>query len=101
MTSAVRVSCGLYKMLLFTYPSDFRLRFESEMVTTFSDLICGEWKYNGLPGVARVWRSAVGEVFSGSCSPSTAKPDCDCDVSIFAFVDCLIYVGISSNDACV
>ena len=64
MTSAVRVSCGLYKMLLFTYPSDFRLRFESEMVTTFSDLICGEWKYNGLPGVVRVWRSAVGEVFS-------------------------------------
>ena len=64
MASAVRVSCGLYKMLLFTYPSDFRLRFETEMVTTFSDLICGEWKHNGLPGVARVWRSAVGEVFS-------------------------------------
>jgi len=64
MTSAVRVSCGLYKVLLFTYPSDFRLRFESEMVTTFSDLICSEWKHNGLPGVARVWRSAVGEVFS-------------------------------------
>ena len=64
MTSAVRVSCGLYKMLLFTYPSDFRLRFESEMVTTFSDLICGEWKHNGVPGVARVWRSALGEVFS-------------------------------------
>jgi len=64
MTSAVRVSCGLYKMLLFTYPSDFRLRFESEMVTTFSDLICGEWKHNGAPGVARVWRSALGEVFS-------------------------------------
>jgi hypothetical protein len=64
MTSAVRVSCTLYKMLLFAYPSDFRLRFENEMVTTFSDLICGEWKHNGLPGVARVWRSAVGEVFS-------------------------------------
>ena len=64
MTRAVRVSCGLYKMLLFTYPSDFRLRFESEMVTTFSDLICGEWKHNGLAGVARVWWSAVGEVFS-------------------------------------
>ena len=64
MTSALRVSCGLYKMLLFTYPSDFRLRFESEMVTTFSDLLCGEWKHNGLPGVARVWRSALGEVFS-------------------------------------
>jgi hypothetical protein len=64
MTNAVRVSCGLYKMLLFTYPSDFRLRFESEMVSTFSDLVCGEWKHNGLRGVARVWRSAVGEVFS-------------------------------------
>jgi hypothetical protein len=38
MTSAVRASCGLYKMLLFAYPSDFRLRFGSEMVTTFSDL---------------------------------------------------------------
>jgi hypothetical protein len=64
MTSAVRASCGLYKMLLFAYPSDFRLRFGSEMVTTFSDLICGEWEQNGLPGVARVWRSVVWEVFS-------------------------------------
>jgi len=63
MTSAVRVSCGLYKMLLFTYPSDFRLRFESEMVTTFSDLICGEWEQKGVLGIARVWRSALGEVF--------------------------------------
>jgi len=64
MSSAVRVSCGLYKMLLFTYPGDFRLRFGSEMVTTFSDLICGEWEHHGVPGVARVWRSALGEVFS-------------------------------------
>jgi hypothetical protein len=64
MTSAVRASCGLYKMLLFMYPGDFRLRFGSEMVTTFSDLICGEWEHHGLPGVARVWRSALGEVFS-------------------------------------
>jgi RNA-directed DNA polymerase len=30
MTSAVRASCGLYKMLLFMYPGDFRLRFGSE-----------------------------------------------------------------------
>jgi hypothetical protein len=64
MTSAVRASCGLYKMLLFAYPSDFRVRFESEMVTTFSDLICAEWEHNGLPGVVRVWRSVLGEVFS-------------------------------------
>jgi hypothetical protein len=66
MTSAVRASCGLYKMLLLAYPSDFRLRFGSEMVTTFSDLICSEWEQNGLPGVARVWRSALGEVFSAA-----------------------------------
>jgi hypothetical protein len=66
MTSTVRASCGLYKMLLFAYPSDFRLRFGSEMVTTFSDLICGEWEHDGLPGVARVWRSALGEVFSAA-----------------------------------
>ncbi len=64
MTSAVRASCGLYKMLLFMYPGDFRLRFGSEMLTTFADLICGEWEHHGLPGVARVWRSALGEVFS-------------------------------------
>ena len=66
MPRALRASCVLYKMLLFTYPGDFRLRFGSEMVTTFSDLIGGEWERDGLPGVARVWRSAVGEVFSAA-----------------------------------
>jgi hypothetical protein len=66
MSGAVQLSCGLYKMLLFAYPSDFRLRFESEMVSTFSDLICGEWEQNGLPGVVRVWRSVLGEVFSAA-----------------------------------
>jgi len=35
MTSTVRASRGLYKMLLLTYPQDFRHRFESEMLTTF------------------------------------------------------------------
>ena len=100
MTSAVRVSCGLYKMLLFTYPSDFRLRFESEMVTTFSDLICGEWKHNGLPGVARVWRSAVGEVFSVAAPLRLRSPVLIATSLSLAFVDCLIYGGISSNDAC-
>ena len=63
MTSAVRACCGLYKMLLFLYPGDFRLRFGGEMVTAFSDLLRGEWECNGLPGAARVWRSALGEVF--------------------------------------
>ena len=64
MTSAARVSCGLYKMLLFTYPREFRQRFKCEMVSTFSDLICGEWEQKSVLGVARVWRSALGEVFS-------------------------------------
>jgi hypothetical protein len=66
MTSAVRASCGLYKMLLLAYPADFRLRFGTEMVTTFSDLISDEWEQNGLPGVARVWWSTLGEVFSAA-----------------------------------
>jgi hypothetical protein len=66
MTRAVRASCGLYKMLLFAYPGEFRLRFGTEMVTTFSDLISDEWEQNGLPGVARVWWSTLGEVFSAA-----------------------------------
>ena len=66
MTRAVRASCALYKMLLFTYPGDFRLRFGSEMVTTFSELISGEWEHKGVPGVVRVWRYALGEVFSAA-----------------------------------
>jgi hypothetical protein len=65
MTSAVRVSRGLYKILLLAYPPDFRLRFGSEMATTFSDQICGgEWEHSRLPGVARVWRCALREVLS-------------------------------------
>ena len=66
MTSAVRASRGLYKMLLLAYPGEFRLRFGSEMVTTFSDLIADEWEQNGLPGIARVWWSTLGEVFSAA-----------------------------------
>ena len=64
MTSAVRVSCGLYRMVLLTYPRDFRRRFGNEMAATFSDQICGEWEHSGLPGVARVWRYALREVVS-------------------------------------
>jgi hypothetical protein len=29
-------------------------------------LICGEWEDNGLPGFARVWQSALEEVFSAA-----------------------------------
>ena len=66
MTSTARVSCGLYKILLFMYPREFRQRFECEMVSTFSDLISYEWEQKGVLGVARVWRSALEEVFSAA-----------------------------------
>ena len=74
MTGTVLASRGLYKILLFTYPGDFRRRFGSEMVTTFSDLICDEWERNGLPGVARVWRSALAEVFSAAVPLQLQSP---------------------------
>src|SRR5215470_12565564 len=74
MSSVVRASCGLYKVLLFAYPRDFRLRFGSEMATTFSDLICDEWEQNGLPGVARTWWYAVGEVFSAAVPLHVKNP---------------------------
>jgi hypothetical protein len=64
MTNGFRVSCALYKMVLLTYPRNFRLRFQSEMINTFSDQLCGEWEHKGLPGIVRVWRSALAEVFS-------------------------------------
>ena len=74
MTSAVRASCGLYKMLLFAYPGDFRLRFGREMVTTFSELIRDEWEQNGVAGAARVWGAALGEVFSAAVPLQLQSP---------------------------
>jgi len=64
MISALQMSCALYDLLLLTYPRDFRVRFGAEMVTTFSDQVCGEWKRHGLLGVIRVWYSAALEVLS-------------------------------------
>jgi hypothetical protein len=97
MTSAVRASCGLYKMLLCMYPSDFRLRFGSEMVTTFADLIRYEWEHEGLPGVARVWRSAWGSVFRRHATP-TAKLNCDFDLAVVPLLLCLICNDLSCDD---
>ena len=64
MISAFRVSSGLYRVGMFAYPREFRLRFQNEMLSTFSDLMHDEWEHKGLPGVARVWRYALGEVFA-------------------------------------
>ena len=93
MTSAVRASCGVYKMLLFMYPGDFRLRFGNEMVTTFSDLICGEWECNGLPGVARVWRSALGEVFSVAV-PLQLQNSLVIAISLSFLCSCALFITI-------
>jgi hypothetical protein len=88
-------------MLLFTYPRDFRLRFESEMVTTFSDLICGEWEHTGLSGIARVWRSAVAEVFFVAVPLQLKNSIVRRDFAIAAFLACLVCSHISCYVACV
>src|SRR5882724_4610951 len=99
MTSAVRASCGLYKMLLFAYPSDFRLRFGSEMVTTFSDLRrVGTQRSAGSRSSVAV--RTRGSVFC-RCATSPTKPNCGYDLAGAAFVACFVHRGISRNDACV
>ena len=64
MTTSLRSSYVVYRTLLFIYPRDFRLRFGTEMLATFSDQICDEWQQNGLLGALRVWFSALGELIS-------------------------------------
>jgi hypothetical protein len=64
MPQTLRRICGLYSVLLFAYPRDFRQRFGSEMAATFSDQIRNEWNQGGVLGVSRVWRGAVWELFS-------------------------------------
>ncbi|HXU19698.1 MAG TPA: hypothetical protein VN788_03850, partial [Verrucomicrobiae bacterium] len=53
-------------VVMFAYPREFRLRFQNEMLSTFSDLIHDEWERKGLSGIAHVWRSALAEVFSAA-----------------------------------
>jgi hypothetical protein len=90
MTSAVRVSCGVYKMVLLTYPRDFRLRFGSEMATTFPTRSAA----NGNAAVCRESREC-GVRTNGSAfrrgTTSTTKHNCDCDVAGTASVTCLVY----------
>jgi hypothetical protein len=64
MTSAIRLNGGLYRLVLFAYPRDFRLRFGTEMATTFLEQIRAEREHDGLIGVVRVWRTAIAELFS-------------------------------------
>lgn len=54
----------IYNTILFAYPRDFRQRFGSEMLSTFSDQLSEEWDQHGVRGALRVWRSATAELFS-------------------------------------
>ena len=92
MTRAVRTSCGLYKMLLFVYPADFRLRFGREMITTFSDLIYDEWERSA-GNRSSVTVRARGSVFCRRATPAE-KVNCGCDVAVAAFVVRLVYSDI-------
>jgi hypothetical protein len=64
MPRVLRDSRIVYSALLFVYPREFRRRFGSEMLGTFSDQLSDEWAQNGAVGLLRVWRSAVSELFS-------------------------------------
>jgi len=64
MNSAIRLNGGIYRLLLCAYPRDFRLRFGTEMALTFLEQIRAEREHGGLVGVARVWRTAIAELFS-------------------------------------
>ena len=86
------------KMLLFAYPGEFRLRFGTEMVTTFSDLISDEWEQNGRPGVARV--HTRGSVFR-RLAASTPKFNSGCDVAVAGFFVRVVFGDLLCNYACV
>jgi hypothetical protein len=64
MTGNFQKSRLLYGLLLLAYPHDFRQRFGTEMVITFSDQVQSEWERNSLAGVVRVWRSVLWELIS-------------------------------------
>lgn len=64
MTSAIQLNCGLYRLLLFAYPRDFRLRFGTEMAITFLEPIRAGRDRDGFLGVVRVWLAAVAELLS-------------------------------------
>lgn len=64
MANAIRLNGSLYRVLLFAYPRDFRLRFETEMATTFLEQVRSGNDCDGFLGIARVWLVAVVELFS-------------------------------------
>ena len=63
MPNLIRNSRVIYNAMLFAYPRDFRRRFGSEMMSTFSDQLSDEWGQNGMAGALRVWHSAARELF--------------------------------------
>jgi hypothetical protein len=80
-------------MMILTYPRDFRLRFEDEMVTTFSDLIHDEWERKGMAGIARVWRYALGEIF-GVAVPLRLRSPAVLAISVGLLSSLALFIGL-------
>ena len=93
MISAFRVSSGLYKMVMFAYPREFRLRFQNEMLSTFSDLIHDEWERKGLSGIAHVWGSALAEVFSAAM-PLRLRSPAVLAISVGLLSSLALFIGL-------
>jgi hypothetical protein len=98
MTTPIQLNGGLYRLLLFAYPRDFRLRFGTEMVITFSEQIRAEREHAGLIGVMRVWRTAIREPFSVAV-PLQLRSSIVLAMSVVPMVLCFIHDPTSCNDA--
>jgi hypothetical protein len=102
MPRVIRDSRIVYSALLFAYPGEFRRRFGSEMLNTFSDQLSDEWAQNGVVGLLRVWRSATIELFSVAVplqlrSPTTTAMALSFLISSAVFVAILRTVSIECS----
>jgi hypothetical protein len=62
MQAAIRASCFAYRVLLISYPGEFRERFGREMAEMFADQLSEEWEQRGLAGSMRVALTAFREI---------------------------------------
>jgi hypothetical protein len=60
----IQLSCNVYRRLLIFYPRELRDRFSAEMVEVFEDLLWESAPRSGAFGLALVWGTAFGELFS-------------------------------------
>lgn len=62
MPAAIRVSCFAYRVLLISYPGEFRERFGREMAEMFADQLLEEWQQRGWVGSIWVALTAFREI---------------------------------------